>query len=146
MTRDELLIIKGRVLQKMDDFENLLNVISDRYTPNEEERERLFWSFDDLLHAIDEKISESERETEEKPETEPENEEQFAECDFVIIADHKPAILGYANSAEEAFYFKNLLAENYPDKVLKVFQRCRDDYGSWFYAEALEGGNQNETD
>lgn len=146
MTKDELLIIKGRVLQKMDDFENLLNVISDRYTPNEEERERLFRGFDDLLHAIDEKISELESETEEKPETESETEDQTADYDFVIVADHEQAALGYANSEEEAFYFKNLLAENYPDKLLKVFRRSLDDFGSWFYVEIQEGGNQNETD
>lgn len=143
MARDELLIIKGRVLQNRDYFENLLKVISDRYTPNEEERERLFRNFDDLLRTIDEKISESERETEEKPESEPENEDKTADYNFALFAG--TALIGFADSLLEARHFRDLVSCDYPGEEMRICRHGMDETGKFVY-EIVEGGNQNEID
>lgn len=144
MAKDELLIIKGRVLQKMDDFENLLNVISDRYTPNEEERERLFRSFDDMLREIDEKISESEQKIEgEILKWEQETTDQFPGYDFALFAGR--ALLAFTDDLDEARHFRDLLAPNYPGEEMRICRRGVDETGKWIF-EVVEGGNQNEID
>lgn len=140
MTRDELLIIKGRALQSREDFENLIRKLrSVGYMPNEEEIAELNRANDEIIREIDEKISESGNEPEQEPEQE--TEDKALDYNYALFAG--TALIGFSDTLLEARRFRELVSRDYPGEEFRICRHGMDENGKFVY-EIVEGGNQND--